>query len=141
MAAANLTRPATHEYNQKKTYSVSVAEGLVESDILVDGSIVFVLPEKVILTNIYVNVTTVSATASATVDVLVGSDVVANEVAVTTAGLIAGTVANHQQATGGEVTIKSGATAPAAGDLVCDLILEYIEYDKNNGDYTLEYAT
>jgi hypothetical protein len=71
-------------------------------------------------------------------DVLVGATVVANEVAVTAAGMIEGTMvaANQYFATGGVVTVRAGAVTPAAGDFVGELIVEYIELDKTNGEYT-----
>lgn len=136
MTVANKTRENSNF--QKRNVSVSIGRNLLEADILTDGQIVFVLPEKIVIQSLKVLVRTVSSTGSATVDVLVGATVVANEIAVTALGAIAGTVtaANAYQASGGNVTIKAGAVTPAAGDLVCDLIIEYIELDKHNGEYT-----
>jgi len=140
MAAANKTREGT--YNQKRSISVLYAGSLAEADILTDGQIVAVLPERIIIDEVIVNVTTVSTTATATVDVLIGTDVIANEVAVTVAGAIVGTriPGKMYQASGGAITIKAGAVTPADDDLVCDLIIKYIELDKKTGEYTSFYS-
>lgn len=139
MAAEDKTRDDLNF--QKKSVCVMVAP-LVETEINGDGAIIGVLPERVIITDVILNVTTKSGTASATIDVLVGSDVVANEIDVNSAaGAIVGTVVAAQayRATGGNVTVRDGSTAPAAGDLVMEAVIEYIELDKNTGEYTEFY--
>ena len=135
MAVTDKTRTGIN--NQKRSVSVLSAP-FVEADILVDGSSFANLPARSLITNIIVNVTTVSATATSTVDVTANGNVVANEVAVTTAGAIVGTVVSGEAylATGGALVVKAGAVTPAAGDLVGDIIVEYIELDKSNGEYT-----
>ena len=122
---------------QKRGVCVFTAP-LAEADILSTGSSYGNLPERVVVISAAVLVTTVSATATATVDIKVGSTVVANEVAVTAAGFIAGTMvaANQYFATGGMITVLAGAVTPAAGDLVGELVIEYIELDKVTGEYT-----
>ncbi|MDX1810302.1 MAG: hypothetical protein R3240_00020 [Gammaproteobacteria bacterium] len=138
MARKNMTREANAF--QKKGVCVLSAP-VLEADIVADaaGAVYAVLPPRSLITNIIVNVTTVSTTASATVDVAVNGTVVANEVAVTTAGAIVGTIVSGEAylATGGELTVLPGSTAPAAGDLVADIVVEYIELDKNIGEYTV----
>lgn len=135
MAATDATRESN--YFQKRGVSVFVAD-FVETDINGDGSKFGNLPERSLVIAAGILVTTVSTTGSSTLDILVGSTVVANEVAVTAAGFIAGTMvaANQYFATGGDIIVKDGSTAPAAGDLVGELVMEYIELDKVTGEYT-----
>ena len=117
MAAEDLTRVGIN--NQKRGVCVAVVRGLTEAQILTTGCIPFKLPEKSGILSIRVNVTTVSSTGSSTVDVQYGAvgEVVANEIAVTAAGLIAGTLVAGKAylAVGGNITILAGATPPAAG--------------------------
>ncbi len=135
MAAENLTRENTN--NQKRGVCVAVTEGLTEEQILGDGCVPFTLPENVLIISAAINVTNISGTASSTVDIRVGSTVIANEVPVTVAGFVEG-IDNvvRKYPTGGDVTILAGATAPANGALVTDLIIQYIELDKHTGEYT-----
>jgi len=122
---------------QKRGVCVFTAD-LAEADILLTGSVYGNLPERSLIVSAGVLVTTVSTTASSTLDIVVGATVVANEVAVTAAGFIAGTMvaANQYFATGGAITVLAGSTTPAAGDLVGELVIEYIELDKHTGEYT-----
>jgi hypothetical protein len=123
---------------QKRGLSVFHAN-LVEADILTTGSTYGTLPQRVVVQSASILVTTVSTTATSTLDIKVGSTVVANEVAVTAAGMIDGTMvaANQYHATGGVITVLAGAVTPAAGDFVGELIIEYIELDKVTGEYTV----
>lgn len=122
---------------QKRKVCVFVAP-LAEVDILTTGSVYGKLPDNSVVISASILVTTVSGTASSTLDIKVGSTVVANEVAVTAAGMIAGTMvaANQYFATGGDITVLAGAVAPAAGDFIGYVIIEYIELDLHTGDYT-----
>lgn len=139
MAVEDLTREGLN--NQKRGVCVAVVEGLTEAQILTDGAIPFVLPDNVLVLSAAVNISTVSATATSTVDILVGATVIANEVAVTVAGFVEGIDSvTRKFSTGGNITIKAGAVTPAAGDLVLDLIVQYIELDKVTGEYTKEYS-
>ena len=135
MAATDRTRDDLNF--QKKGVSVAVAP-FVESEITGDGSIFFNLPPRSVIIGIAVNVTTVSTTASSTLDVNYNGSEVGSEIAVTVAGVIVDTVtpANAYSATGGQLVVKAGSTAPAAGDLVGEIIVQYIELDKNCGEYT-----
>lgn len=121
-------------FNQKKGVSVFVGD-IVEADI-VAGTALFNLPDNSYVTKAFIDVTTVSTTATSTVDIQVGTTVVANECAATSAGYAAGTNAPAKFATGGAVTAVVGAVAPAAGDLECTLYVEYVEYTKTNGELT-----
>ena len=123
--------------NQKRGVSVLVAD-LVEADILTTGSIYATLPPKTVVTGISVIVTTVSGTAGATLDVDYNGSEVGSEIAITTAGTIVDTVttANAYSATGGNIVVTAGSTAPATGAFVGKLVVEYIELDKTTGEYT-----
>ena len=123
--------------NQKRSVSV-LSVPLVEADILTTGSIYATLPARSLILSVSVNVVTVSGTASSTVDVEANGAVVANEVAVTVAGNIVGTVVSAAAylATGGNIEVLAGAVTPEDGAFVGDLVIEYIELDKTNGEYT-----
>lgn len=125
--------------NQKRSVSV-LSVPLLEADILTTGSIYATLPARSLITAVIVNVATASGTASATVDVEANGTVIANEVAVTVAGAIVGTVVTTAAylATGGDIEVLAGAVTPADGAFVGDLIVEYVELDKSNGEYTDE---
>lgn len=138
MARQNLTRSGNN--NQKKGVSVAVIS-FVEADVTAnaaDGSVVFQLPASSMITRLTSNVTAASATVSSTIDVLIGAVVLVNELPVAIADIADETLvaAARYAANGGEVIIKSGAVAPATGSLVGELIIEYIELDKNTGEYT-----
>ena len=124
----------TDGFNQKKGVSVFVGD-VVEADI-VAGTTLMNLPAGSYVTKAFIDVTTVSTTATSTVDLKVGSTVIANECAATAAGYAAGTNAPAKFATGGAVTAVVGAVAPAAGDLECTIYVEYVEYDKVTGEET-----
>ena len=132
---ADLKRTGTN--NQKRSVSV-LSVPLLEADILTTGSIYATLPARSLILSVTVNVATVSGTASSTVDVSAAGTVVANEVAVTVAGVIVGTVVSAAAylATGGDIVVLAGSTTPADGAFVGDLVVEYIELDKTNGEYT-----
>ena len=123
--------------NQKRGVSVLSAP-FVETDINGSGSIFATLPPRSLIIAAWVNVKTASGTASATLDITANGSVVANEVAVTTAGSIAGTIVSSAAylATGGDIVLKDGSVAPANEALVGDLVVEYIELDKTTGEYT-----
>ena len=123
---------------QKKGVSV-LSVPLVEADVLTTGSIYATLPERVVITGVSILVTTVSTTVNA--DLAVDFNGAALEAAILVTGLgdIQGVpiATAAYSATGGTVVVKAGATTPAAGDFVGDLIIEYIELDKNTlGEYT-----
>lgn len=136
MARTNKTRDSN--FHQKKAVQVAVIQ-IAEADILVDGSVYVNLPERTMINRVTSNVTTASTTASSTLDVVANGVVLVNELAVAAANIGDETLiaAARYLATGGELVVKAGATTPAAGDLVMELIVEYIELDKNCGEYTL----
>lgn len=130
-------RKRTGKNNQKRAVQALVAP-LVEADILTTGSVYAKLPARSLIIGVSIIVTTVSGTVSSTLDVQANGSVVANEIAVTSAGAIEGTLVNTATylATGGDITVLAGGTTPAAGDFVGELVVEYIELDKANGEYT-----
>jgi hypothetical protein len=132
---ANKTRDGI--LNQKRGVSVAVIP-FVEADILTTGSIYVTLPKRSLITRIVSNITTASGTGSATVDVEANGTVIVNELAVAAANVTDETLVAAAQylATGGDIEILAGATTPADGALIGELIVEYIELDKTNGEYT-----
>lgn len=139
MARQNKTRDGI--LAQKKDVRVAVIP-FVEADILVDGSVYVNLPERTLIQRATINITTVSGTATATLDITANGTVLVNEQAATALGVADCTLVDAARylATGGELVIKAGAVTPAAGDLVGELVVEYIELDKNNGEYTKHLA-
>lgn len=136
MARANKTRDGV--VAQKKGVCVASIP-FVEADVLVDGSVYVQLPDRVMITRVVSNITTASGTAGATVDVVANGVVLVNELAVAAANVTDETLVAAAQylATGGELVIKAGATTPADGALIGEILVEYIEMDKNTGEYTV----
>ena len=135
MARANKTRDGSNY--QKKGVCVCVIP-FVEADVLVDGSVYVNLPARTMIQNVTSNITTASGTANATLDVVANGTVLVNEMAVATANVGDETLVASARylATGGELVIKAGAVTPADGALVGELVIEYIELDKNTGEFT-----
>ncbi len=123
--------------NQKRGVCVAVIP-FVEADILVAGSIYVTLPKRSLITRVVSNITTASGTGSATIDVEANGVVIVNELTVAAAGVTDETLVAAAQylATGGDIEILAGAVTPADGALIGELIVEYIELDKTNGEYT-----
>jgi hypothetical protein len=91
------------------------------------------------IVRVFINVLTQSTTGSSSLTVTDGSNNnIAANIAVTAVGGIAGTLVAAQlhRPTGASIVVKPGATAPAAGNLTGELIVEYIELDKTTGEYT-----
>lgn len=123
--------------NQKRNCRFVVAAPS-EAEILSAGNAIIAnLPERVLLTKAYAIVKTASTTGAATLDIKVGATVVANEVPVAALGVGEGVnFVPVYLATGGALTVAGGAVLPAAGDLVAEIVVEYIELDKVTGEYT-----
>ena len=141
MARENKTRDAI--LAQKRGVCVAVIP-IVEADILVDGAVYVDMPERSLITRVVSIQHTTSTTATATLDVVANGVVLVNEADCSSAD---GTVvdetlvaAAQYMATGGELVIKAGAVTPAAGDLIAEYIVEYIELDKTSGEYTKHLA-
>jgi len=138
--------------NQKREGNAGVFP-LVEADIIVaavaanpaiqqiavpaNTAIVANLPARSVITGIRTIVTTASTTAGANISMKVGATVIAANVAVATTGVKVSTplAAGSYFPTGGQIAITPGAVAPAAGNLVCEVVVEFIELDKLEGEY------
>lgn len=119
--------------NQKRTASISVSDTIATSATLNDT--LFNLPKNSMVVGGYVLVTTASGTSTDTVDVKVGSTVVINEAVVGATGVQEGTLTKSYFSTGGAVTVVAGSDAPDDAGRI-RVVLEYIELDKVNGEYT-----
>lgn len=119
-------------FNQQRGVSVGVF-ALTEAEIL-DDAVVATLPERCVVTGVKTLVTTASGTASSQITVKVGATSIATNVAVSTTGLKTTTTPGFF-ATGGDISVVAGGTAPAAGDLVVEVIVEFIELDRVTGHY------
>jgi len=137
--------------NQKREGNAGVFP-LVEADIIVaavaanpaiqqiavpaNTAIVANLPARSVITGIRTIVTTASTTAGANISMKVGATVIAANVAVATRGVKVSTPpASSYFPTGGQIAITPGTVAPAAGNLVCEVVVEFIELDKLEGEY------
>ncbi len=135
MARKNKTRDGT--YNQKKGVCVAVIP-FVEADILGDGSVFVELPKRSLITRLVSNVIVASGTANAIIDVIVGDVLLAFGVFVDFVGITDEDIRPIAQylETGGGLAIRVSSTPPVTGSLVGELTVEYIELDKNTGEYT-----
>jgi len=120
-------------FNQKREPSVAVA-AVTEAQILAVAGVCN-LPARSLVTGVKSIVTTASTTAGAQVTIKVGAVAIATNIAVATTGVKV-TATPGYFPTGGLVTIVGGTTSPAAGNLVSEYIVEYIELDKVSGEYT-----
>jgi hypothetical protein len=129
---ANLTFENKNE--QKKTRSTFVSGDIALSDAIND--VLFILPKASVVLDVFAITTTADTTTTATVDILVGETVVGNEVVVGAAGVgVASAVTQTFFETGGEVTMVTGEVA-ATGDGVTRIVVDYIEAELTNGQYT-----
>ena len=119
--------------NQKRAVSVGVYP-LTEADILA-GALVATLPERVVVTDVKTIVKAASGTSGAQITVKVGTAAIASNVSVATAGVKTTATSGYFE-TGGDITVVAGATAPATGSLVAEVVVEYIELDTVTGAYT-----
>lgn len=132
MAATDRKREG--KLNQKRTASYMVIP-FTEAQILVDGSIFATFPQRSLIRGITMATITASGTATSTVQPVANGVNLGAALAVTTAGAATATTSVYLP-TGGDLVLKSGATAPATGSLVGELVIEYVELDKTNGEYT-----
>ena len=128
---ADLTRTGMNNQKRGVSYFVSesMATAVAQNDTLAN------LPAGIVVTNAYVVVTTASGTATDTVDIKLGSTVIGNECVVGVLGVGAGTPAVTYSATGGALSVVSGADAPDTAG-VYRVVVEYLELDKVTGEYT-----
>lgn len=128
MAAKNLKRNS--KFNQKRDVSIGVFD-LGYADITGDGSIVATLAANSVITKVTV-LETADVNTGATFDLLAGTTVIVNE----------GELDSNNSATvslvdldiSKDITIRAGATAPTKGSV--KIIVEYVEYNMTNGEYT-----
>lgn len=128
MAAKNLKRNS--KFNQKRDVSIGVFD-LGYADITGDGSIVATLAANSVITKVVVLVTsTVNAGAKFTMN--------AGTTAIVTNGALdannSSTVALVDLDIAKDIVIKAGSTAPTQGSV--KIIVEYVEYNMTNGEYT-----
>ena len=130
-------RTAAGINNQKRSVSVLVVP-LVEADVLTTGSTYVNLPARSLVVAVGINVKTASGTTGAELDVTLGGTDIATDVDIDDTGWKVGTLAEDAAyaATGGVIGVNAGTTTPADGAFVGDLVVQYIELDKTNGEYT-----
>lgn len=123
-------------FAQKRGVSVGVFK-LTEAEIVAAGNAVVAnLPANSLVISSRVVPTVVSGTASSTISVDVGATTIQTNAAVTALTPVTSTTAFYFP-TGGKIKVKPGTTAPAAGTLEVLVVVEYIELDKVNGEYTV----
>ena len=128
MAAANLKRAS--KFNQKREVSVGVFD-LAYTDITGDGSIVATLAAGSVITKVVV-IEKTAVNTGATFDLLAGTTVIVNEGALDANNIATVSVVDLDIAK--DITIRAGATAPTQGSV--KIIVEYVEYNMTNGEYT-----
>ncbi|MCI4437077.1 MAG: hypothetical protein JHC33_09750 [Ignisphaera sp.] len=132
MAAVDRKREG--KYNQKRGVSVLTIP-FVESQVIGDGSVFATLPANSVVIFANLTVTTPSGTSKATIQPVINGSNYGSALDVTVAGS-ANVNTPVYLATGGNVVVTPGATAPADGALVGILQVIYIENDKVTGEYT-----
>ncbi len=130
---ADLTREGLN--NQKRGVCVLVSDELTGAQVNGTGSVIATLPDKSVVTAIKLLVTT--AAAADTVDIDYAGEEIGSELSTGTAGVVSEDVvpAYAYSDTGGDIVIRDGAEAVAAG-FRGRLLIEYIELDKVTGEYT-----
>lgn len=128
MAAKNLKRNS--KFNQKRDVSIGVFD-LGYADITGDGSIVATLAANSVITKVTV-LETAEVNTGATFDLLAGTTVIVNEGALDSNN--SATVSLVDLDISKDITIRAGATAPSQGSV--KIIVEYVEYNMTNGEYT-----
>lgn len=134
--------------NQKKEISV-FASGVIETSATMDD-ILFTLPSAALVTSVYAVVLTATGTVTNTVDIMIGTNVIADELVVGVTGVSQpSTLLTTSDAatvtvdgtppvyfpTGGSVTVVAGADAPDALGRI-KVVVEYIETELSEGTYT-----
>jgi len=121
--------------NQKKEYSVFASASIAYAISTTPSDTLFTLPAASLVTNVYAIVTDAADTGD-TLDVVVGSTVVANEIAISALGVASGTVVPTYFPTGGVVTCVAGAGAALGAACAYKIVVEYVETELAEGTYT-----
>lgn len=122
--------------NQKKKYSIFASGDITYAALATPSDTLFVLPRASLVTNVYAIVTDAAGVGD-TLDVLVGTTVVADEIAIATLGVFSGIVAKTYFPTGGVVTCVAGVGAALADAATYRIVVEYVEIELANGTYTV----
>jgi hypothetical protein len=132
MAAVDRKREG--KYNQKRGVSVLTIP-FTESQVIGDGSVFATLPANSLVIFANLTVTTPSGTSNATIQPVINGSNYSSALDVTVVGSTNENTPVYL-ATGGDVVLKPGSTAPANGALVGIMQVIYIENDKVTGEYT-----
>lgn len=123
-------------HNRKRAVSVGVYD-LAHSDIAGDGAVVANLPAGIVLLG-YTVISDGSVTADSTAVVTIGGvtaiDEMPLDISHNDSYSASGTLSVSEFTVGGQLVIKEGSTAPAAGSI--KFVLEYLELNKVTGEYT-----
>jgi len=109
----------------------------IDEELLLGGdptSVVATLPARSIVSSVRVNVSSPSTTVGAAIAVTING-VAMGTALVDAEGVIDLSVAPEYFETGGAIEIEATAP-PGAGDMVIDLVIQYIELDLTTGCYT-----
>ena len=121
--------------NQKKELSIFASGLIAVANAATPDYALFTLPRASLVTRAYAIITDAAA-AGDTLDIKVGSTVVANEIAISALGIASGTVTPAYFATGGLVTVVAGDGAALGGAAEFKIVVEYIETELSEGEYT-----
>jgi len=117
--------------NMKRDDAICVSEVYATAGDFIIANI----PEETVVLKSVLNVLKADSTAGATMDIVVNGVTVNDEVKVDTVGVNTGSETLGYFKTGGKIEVKTGGTA-GAGDGLQQLVLEYVELNKVNGEYT-----
>ena len=124
-----------HKNNQKKEISIFASGPITYAALATPSDTLFTLPKASLVTNVYAIVTDAAGLGD-TLDVVVGTTVVADEIAISALGVASGTVAKTYFPTGGIVTCVAGAGAALVEASTYKIVVEYIETELAEGTYT-----
>jgi len=141
MATLNKTREGTR--NQKKGITVGHANiTIADYAATLDVAELFDIPENAHIVRAHLNVKTAfNAGTSITFTFRIGTDILVAAISAATTGIKSLTVTQRDSGVGGFCNLLPTIVGaiPTTGE--AEFMLEYIEYDKNNGEYTDYSAT
>jgi len=117
--------------NMKRDDAICVSEVYAT----VGDFIIANIPEETVVLKSRLNVLKADTDSSANMDIVVNGVTVNSDIDVTKVGVNTGTETLGYFKTGGKIEVKTGSAA-GAGDGLQQLILEYVELNKVNGEYT-----
>ncbi len=117
--------------NQKREVSIAVIS-LKEAELLDAPALGATLPERVLVIGASVVTSVAAGAGNVTIQVGGGNLVTNRPISAVGSSSVA---TNEYFPTGGDVTVIAGSSAPSAGTWEGDILIEYIEIDRNTRHY------